>query len=364
MESSVSSLMKSLKTLCVGLLCAAAVTSAQSQAREKFIFAWPSAINSGIANLTFAKALGYFEKENLEVDVIVLTGSGVIIPQLLSGQIHSAYASLEPLPVSRQPGKPNFPIKFVYNYLPRSIWEIAVLDESPIRNLADMKGKTLGVVSLTAGNVLLTQAMLQKEGVDWSTVQRVAVGSGVPAFEALRRKQVDALNLWDTMDAALALSGTKIRIVPYSKDFAGLSSHGFPVTDELLRTKPDLIARFGRAMSKGAVACQANLEGCIKSFWKEYPALRPTTGTEAENLRKEVAILTPRIENLMYNRNDTNMGAFEPRDWTQLIAALKLGGMIESKIEVPLDSLYTNRFVPEYNKFNRKEVIDQAKAYK
>lgn len=351
------------KALCAALLCAAAV-NVHAQAKEKFVFAWPSAINSGIANLTFAKALGYFEKENLEVDVIMLAGSGVIIPQLLSGAIHSAYASLEPLPVSRQAGKPNFPLKFVYNYLPRSIWEIAVLEDSTVKTLSDMTGKTLGVVSLTAGNVLLTQAMLQNEGVDWSTVQRVGVGSGVPAFEALRRKQVDAINLWDTMHAALALSGTKIRLVPYGKEFAGLSSHGFPVTDELLRTRPDFIARFGRAMSKGAVACQANLEGCIKSFWREYPGMRPTTGTEEENLRREVQILTPRIENLMYGRNDSNMGAFETRDWSQLIAALKLGGMITADSNIPLDSLYTNRLVPEYNRFNRQEVIDQAKAYK
>lgn len=353
------------RTLAGLMFCAAlAATGAQAQSKDKFIFAWPSAINSGVANLTFTRALGFFDQENLDVEVIVLTGSGVIIPQLLSGGIHSAYASLEPLPVSRQPGKPNFPIRFVYNYLPRSIWEIAVLDESSLKTVADLKGKTLGVVSITAGNVLLTQAMIQKEGVDWASVQRVAVGSGVPAFEALRRKQVDAINLWDTMDAALALSGTKIRLLPYPKDFAGLSSHGFPVTEELLRTKPDLIARFGRAMSKGAVACQANLEGCIKSFWREYPAMRPTSGTEQENLRKEVAIMTPRIENLMYGRNDTNMGAFEDRDWTQLIAALKLGGMITDNFNVPLDTLYTNKLVPEYNKFDRKDVITKAKAYK
>lgn len=354
-----------LNSLCAVALCAVSTfAQAQSKPKEKFIFAWPSAINSGVANLTFARELGYFDRENLEIDVIVLAGSGVIIPQLLSGAIHSAYASLEPLPVSRQPGKPNFPLRFVYNYLPRSIWEIAVLDESPIKSIADFNGKSLGVVSLTAGNVLLTQAMMQKEKVDWSSVSRVAVGSGVPAFEALRRKSVDAINLWDTMHAALALSGTKIRVLPYTKDFANLSSHGFPVTEELLKSRPDFIARFGRAMSKGAVACQANLEGCIKSFWRAYPALKPTTGSEAENLKREVAIMTPRMENLMFGRNDANMGSFETRDWTQLIFALKQGGVIAENVNVPLDSLFTNQFVPEYNKFSRKQVIDQARAYK
>ena len=345
------------------LLAGAGGAAAQTKPREKFTFAWPSAINSGVANLTFATELGFFAEENLDVDVVVLTGSGVIIPQLLAGKIHSAYSSLEVLPVARQPGKPNFPIKFAYNFLPRSIWEIAVLEESPIKSLADLGGKTLGVVSITAGNVAVTQAMLQREGVDWSSVNRVGVGSGVPAFEALRRQKVDALNLWDTMDRALELSGTKIRRIPYSKDYASLPSHGFPVTDELMKTRPDLIARFGRAMSKGAVACQANLTGCIKSFWRQYPTLKPTAGSEEENLKKEVEILTPRLANLMFERTAGNMGAFRDSDWSTLIGALKQGGMIGQDVQIALDSLYTNSLVPEFNKFDWAAVAAKAKAY-
>ncbi|MBK8008894.1 MAG: ABC transporter substrate-binding protein [Rhizobiales bacterium] len=348
----------------VVLVLAAAVAAPEAKAKDKFVFAWPSAINSGVANFTFAKALGFFDEENLDVELIVLTGSGVIIPQLLQGSIHTAYASLEPLPISRQEGKPNFPIQFTYNYLPRSIWELAVLDESKIKTFADLKGATIGFVSLTSGNIAMTQAMAQNQGVDWSTVQKLGVGSGVPAFEALRRKQIDALNLWDTMHVALGLSGTKIRLVPFPKEYQSLPSHGFPYTNEMIKKRPDLIAKFGRAMSKGAIACQANLEGCIRSFWKEYPTLKPTTGTDEENIKREMTILKPRIANLVYGRNDKNMGEFSAKEWELVVGALKLGGLIDQKANIPLNSLYTNQFVAEYNRFSRDEVTKKAKAYK
>lgn len=355
-----------LKSMLLPLLGLAAWLSATpaAVAKDKFVFAWPSAINSGVANLTFARALGFFDEENLDVDVIVLTGSGVIIPQLMAGTVHTAYASLEPLPIARQAGKPNFPLRFVYNYLPRGIWELAVLEESPIKAVADFKNKTIGFVSLTSGNIAMTQAMAQREGVDWNSVQKIAVGSGVPAFEALRRKQIDVLNLWDTMNVALQRSGTNIRLIPFPKDFQALSSHGFPVTEELLRTKPDLIVRFGRAMSKGAIACEANMAGCVKSYWREYPALEPKSGSEADNLANEVEILRPRIANLMFGRTKDNMGAFSEQDWTQLIAALKAGGLIEKDADIKLDTLYTNQFVPEFNRFDRDAVVGKAKAYK
>ncbi|MBX3514468.1 MAG: ABC transporter substrate-binding protein [Xanthobacteraceae bacterium] len=343
---------------------AAAISGPAAMAKDKFVFAWPSAINSGVANFTFAKALGFFDEEGLDVELIVLAGSGVIIPQLLQGSIHTAYASLEPIPISRQEGKPNFPIRFAYNYLPRSIWELAVLDDSRIKSFADLKGSTIGFVALTSGNIAMTQAMAQNQGVDWSTVQKMGVGSGVPAFEALRRKQIDALNLWDTMHVALELSGTKIRRIAFPKEYQGLPSHGFPYTNEMIKKRPDLIAKFGRAMSKGAVACQANLEGCIRSFWKEYPTMRPTTGTEEENIKREMAILKPRLENLLYARNDKNMGAFTDKEWQLIIGALKLGGLIDQKANIPTNTLYTNEFVAEYNRFSREDVVKKAKAYK
>lgn len=206
--------------------------SYSAQAKDNFVFAWPSAINSGVAPISLARQLGYFDAEKLDVQVQVLTGSGVIVPQLLAGKIDAAYSSLEPLVISRQPGKPNFPLRFVYNFLPRSIWEFVVPANSPIKSLSDLKGKTIGELALGSGNIFMTRAILSDAGVAWSDVKLQAVGTGVAAFEALRSGQIDVLNLFDTAHVRLEQSGTVIRRLEVPPKTQNLSSHGIQVTEE------------------------------------------------------------------------------------------------------------------------------------
>ena len=353
------------QVLWAGACLAAAVAPLGAQARDKFVFAWPSAINSGVAPLTFAAQLGYFDKENLEVPIQVLTGSGVIIPQLMAGNVQGAYSSLEPLVIARQPGKPDYPLVFAYNYLRRSVWEFAVLDDSPIKSLADVKGGTIGVLALSSGNIFLTRAMVEQQGVAWTDVKLLSVGTGAAAFDALKTRQIQVLNLFDTAHVRVEQAGTKIRRLPVPAEFDGLSSHGISVTQKLMKDNPGLVARFGRALTKGTLACNANLDACVRSYWAAYPALKPTPAAEADTLRKEKEVLAVRMKNLLYMRPGDNaqMGAFSDLDWTKLIGALKQGGEI-SVTNLPLNTLYTNALVAEYNKFDANEVMAQAKAAK
>lgn len=355
--------MRWIRSLVAGALVLGSLFPTGAEARDRFVFAWPSAINSGVAPLTFARKLGYFDAENISLEVQVLTGSGVIIPQLLAGTAQAAYASLEPIIISRQPNKPNFPIRFIYNYMPRSIWEFAVLRDGPIRTLADLKGKTIGVLALSAGNLYMVRAMLQDAGVAWSDVKLQSVGTGVAAFEALRSGQIQALNLFDTAHVRLEQSGTAIRRLPVAPRFQELSSHGILVTDALLASKPDLLARFGRALTKGNIACNANLPACIRSYWEAYPALRPSTGTEEENLRREVQVLEYRMKNLLHVPAGTTgqYGRFSDADWTTLVDALKAGGEV-TRTDVPLSSYFTNQLVPDFNRFDVDQVAREARA--
>ncbi len=361
-------MIKTFRGLCTAMVAGAltlAAAGTAALAKDKFVFAWPSAINSGVAPLTFAAQLGYFDKEDMAVQVQVLTGSGVIIPQLMAGNIQGAYSSLEPLIIARQPGKPNYPIMFAYNYLRRSVWEFAVLDDSPVKSFADLKGSTIGVLALSSGNIFMLRAILESQGVPWSSIKLQAVGTGAAAFDALRTRQIQMLNLFDTAHVRLEQSGTKIRRLQVPAEFDGLSSHGISVTQALFKDNPGLIERFGRALTKGTLACQANLDACIRSYWAAYPALKPAPAAEAETLRKEREVLTVRMGNLTYMRPGVTaqMGAFSTDDWTKLIAALKAGGEI-SDTEIPLSSLYSNALVPGFNRFDQAEVIAQAKAAK
>jgi NitT/TauT family transport system substrate-binding protein len=340
-----------------------AVLPQQATAQDKIVYGIPGPATSAVANLTFAMELGFFADEKITVEMVPLAGSGIIIPQLLSGQIHISGASIDPLIVSRQPGKPNFPLKFVYNLNRNMVWELAVMKDSKYQSIADLKGTVIGVSSLAANNIP-HQAMLRTAGVDLKSVTFQAVGIGVPAYEALRTKQVEVLGLWDVTHAAIEVNGGDIRRLPIPPEFRGRSSHGFEVSEKFLAEKPDLIARFGRAAAKGTVACAANHVGCIKAFWKRYPELKPKTGSEDAIIRREVKVMLARLDNQTYFAPGAKKqwGIFDEQDWRHLIGLLKEGGAITTD-DIRLDTLYTNELVPEFNRFDEAEVIAKAKAY-
>ncbi len=333
-----------------------------AHAADKVTFAWPGVMSSGYGPIAFAQELGFFQDENIEVDTVLLQGASTIIPQLMNGTVFTAFITLNPLIVARQPGNPNFDLRYVYDVVPKSIWELTVLKDSKIGSVKDLAGKTVGVGLLSGGEVPMTKAILKHEGVDPNSVQFIQVGMGVPALDALKRGKVDALNLFDVLNAGMELQGLAIRRLPLPAEFQHLSSYGFPVTTKMIAEHPDLIARFGRAFAKGSVACQANLEGCLAAYWKHEPDQKPAV-LDDEAMTRAVKVLKVRLDNMeIPQTGPTRLGAFSDADWTRTAEYLAEGGQIADP-NVKLDTLYTNRFVPEYNRFDIADVIAKAKAY-
>lgn len=337
-------------------------TAAVAQPLEVVKIGWPAGFASNMAHLTFGKELGLFKDENLDYEVVSMQGTYPVIQQILSGGFDTGYVGVETVVNALQPGTTPIPLKFVFNYARQSIWEIVVPESSPIKNLADLKDKTIGIAGPTFGNVPVTKAALGVVGVQPNQFSLFTVGTGGPAFRAMTTGQVDALNLWDTMHATLEASGFKLREIKFPDEFEGNPSHGFAVTDNLIKNRPEFVARFGRAIAKSIVACDANLEECIRSFWRAYPAQKPQ-GPENEAMAKEMKILSARMKKLMYFGPGEKplLGSFTDAEWHGVIKSLKLGGVI-TVTDLPMDKLYTNRFVADFNKFDREDVIKRAKT--
>lgn len=335
---------------------------AVAQSPDVVKIGWPAGFASNMAHLTFGKELGLFKDDNLDYEVVSMQGTYPVIQQILSGGFDTGYVGVETVVNALQPGATPIPLRFVFNYTRQSIWEIVVPENSPIKGLADLKGKTIGIAGPTFGNVPVTKAALGVVGIQPSQYSLFTVGTGGPAFRAMTTGQVDALNLWDTMHATLEASGFKLREVNFPSEFDGNPSHGFAVTDDLIKNKPEFVARFGRAIAKSIVACDANLEECIRSFWRAYPAQKPQ-GLESEAMAKELKILSARMKKLLYFGPGEKplLGSFTDAEWQGVIKSLKLGGVI-TVTDLPMDKLYTNRFVADFNKFDRADVIKRAKA--
>ena len=330
------------------------------QAATKIVYGSTTEMTLSQAVMVAAKELGYFSDEGLDVEMMGFKGTGTLLPQILARRVDIGYPNPDTFILSRAPGKEKLPVKYFYNASPRTIWEFAVLADSPIKTLKDLDGKSVGVGTLAYGNIPITKAQFKKLGVN-ATLVPVGLGSG--AFLALTSKRVDALNLWDSQHATMETEGVAIRRLAQLPNYEALMSNGFVAHEELIRDKPEVIIGFGRAVAKATVFCEANPKACVELFWKAYPNTKPN-GDAAKVLDDGVKIFLSDFKSkLAFPPGPRQYGKFDPKIWRDFAEALYDGGQLSTR-DVDVDACYTNEFVPKFSDFDADKIRAQAAAFK
>jgi NitT/TauT family transport system substrate-binding protein len=187
--------------------------------------------------------LGYFKQENIELEILDFKGASVLLPQVANKTVTIGFPGPDPLIISHQPGRDPLPVKFFYNGARKSIWEFLVPENSPLKTLADLKGKTIGVGELANANVPITRAMLKEIGfASTKDYSFMAIGVGAPAFRATLKGDVDTYNTFDTNTAAFETTGVKLRRLPQELKYKELFSNGFVANVDTIKERPELIA--------------------------------------------------------------------------------------------------------------------------
>lgn len=346
-------------------LALGSLASLPAQAQEKAVFGFPAPPNVQFAYLWFGSKLGFFKDEGLQLDVISVTGSAVLLPQVASGQVHIGYANPDLAVIALAKGEP-LPVRFVANWLRSQTFEFVVLDNSPLKTLADLKGKKLGVGALTWGNLPLSKAMLATVDLGWNKdVQVLPVGLGAAAWRRLQTGEVDALNLFVGEHGRMELAGIPIRRLPMPEAFRSIFSNGFVASEKMISEKPKLVSGMVRAIVKSWAACKANTEACVRAYWEAVPTSRPPADKEAEQLKTD-------MRQAMFDRNQLDdfggasvrrYGDFPEDAWRRLIKVMHEEGLI-ARADLDLSKLYTGRFVDEFNAFDPAAVERAARAAK
>jgi NitT/TauT family transport system substrate-binding protein len=351
----------------IGAAVAAVVLSASAAlAQDKVAYGTASRVGLANAAMFMAEVMGFFREENIELQTVQFDGTGVLLPQIANKSITVGYPIPDPLILSHDTGKSPLPIKFFYNVNHSYNWEIVVPAASPIKSIPDLKGKTIGVIALSVGNVPVTRSILREAGLKpGDDVQLVAVGQGPATINTFTSGRIDALNLFDVVHSQMEADGIAIRRVPLPEKYRQLSGNSFAAHVDTFRENPDLLKRFGRAYTKGLVACDANPEGCVRAMWKLHPSSRPTSGDEAKIIADSVRILQANMRNKVPEAGSgaPAYGRFDERNWKTSLEILGDNGMLQNR-DIDLSKLYTNEFVPAFGEFDRAAVLARAKAFK
>jgi len=296
---------------------------------------------------------GYFAAEGLQVEFIPNAGGGAALRQVATGNATFSIGSPENMLNSVAAG---MTLRAVATVVTRQIFRIVVLPDSPIRRIAEARGKKVGVSSFTSGSFPFAKFALSEQGIDPDRdVQFVTVGTGGPALDALKTGKVDVLSTWDTQIAIFEELGTRVRLLPDPSNVT-FPADQILVEASTLARNPGLVARFARAVIKGIVFAHTNPDAAIGFYIQAFPDAARALSREAH-----VRILKARLANMQLIPSQGGRWGYIPLDdYARLQdAALQLGTVTRRH---DLAQLMSNALWRQINDFDVRKVQAEAKA--
>lgn len=348
------------RPLCLVLLILVGVSPASAQTRIRYLLTSPTPNVAEAAHSSVPEKLGFWKDAGLDVEVKPFGGSTGATQVVISGSAEFTMASPEALLVGRQEGAN---IKGVYNHTRESIYTIAVVKDSPIKKLEDLKNKTIGVVSLSSGATSVAKAMLRGVGFDpEKDLKWLPIGLGPQSANALKSNQVDAIAMWDWAYAILENAGFQFRQfeTPGTSKLLALM---LITNGEFLKANSGADMKFAQGIAKGTLFTLSNPEAAVRIHWDKYPASKPTNIPEDQALREAVHVLQARLAKYrLEGRADPRFGAFTRDEWTSTQNFFFDVGVINKKPDV--GEYFTNDLIDSVNNFDKAAIIKKAESYR
>src|SRR6187402_24007 len=137
---------------------------------------------------------------------------------------------------------------------------LLVLNDSPIRKLADIRGKKIALQKGSSAHYLLVRAV-EKAGLQWSDIQPIYLAPA-DARAAFERKSVDAWAIWDPFYAASELA-LKPRVLATGRDLS--SNNSFYLASRPFVTQhPQVLAVLYEELTRADRLAQENRPEVIK----------------------------------------------------------------------------------------------------
>ena len=319
-------------------------------------------LNVGYPFATLAKALGYYEQDGLDVDIVPGQSSATVAQLLLSGRADIGLAQPDPIVIQRANNR--IPLVSFYAVCRRGTNRFVVNPDSPIQSVRDLKGKKVGVNDLGSGGVIYLRARLKEAGMSPNDVQLMSVGYGTPFYEALKNHNVDAEVSFTGGIARQQMAGYSVRVLPITPDEMNQYSFNLFATQSFIDKNPDVIAGVGRAVGKATVFLMTSPEAAVRIFWKQYPDRAPKNLNDSKALQNDLAIIKAEIREMAADELPINFkwGSQDAATFGKIQSYLADAGQIPKPI-APTD-FFTNAFADQYNQFDHQAIVNQAKNWK
>jgi NitT/TauT family transport system substrate-binding protein len=308
----------------VALLAAAA--SAPASADTTVTVGKASATSDAIIPVNVGDELGIFKKHGLDLKIIDFGGGSKMAQALAAGSIDIGDgAGTEMAFVAK--GAPMLAV--CESTGPAPFLGIGVPWDSPIKKLADLKGKIIGVSSNGSFSDWSGRELARKQGWGENGVTTVAIGGGAaPANAALRTHQVDAAIGGTSQFLAFEETKDGRLLAPVSSYEGNVASGALFASNQLIASHPDAIRAFLAA-------------------WIETVDYMRTHKPETVKITSGITHFS---DNVMSREYDLTIGMFTKacRFDAESLATLKrsFGEMKLVEGDPDMSKLYTEAFLP------------------
>jgi NitT/TauT family transport system substrate-binding protein len=317
-----------LVALFLWALVLAAAPRAGAAEAVTYLFPAPPSLPA-FGPIRLAQGKGYFAAAGLEVTFAVGRGGVDVAKQVGAGNAPLGGIVADAPIVVRQNG---VPIKIVAVFGGKGFMQLVVREDSGIAKPADLKGKTITVMSYQDTTYYALLGLLASAGLTQDDVDIQAAGP-VGVWEAVATgKSAGMAGVPDWIPPVEA-AGVKVRILPTDTFFPHMAQ-AIAASDETIKTKPALVRAFVHAALHGMKDIMDDPDKAAADFVAVVPDWKGKEGGIKAAFRYYATLVYP---------GQKTLGEVDVERLAKLQDFYLAKGIIRQK--TPVDELYTNEFV-------------------
>jgi ABC-type nitrate/sulfonate/bicarbonate transport system substrate-binding protein len=182
--------MSTRNTVISGILfCLVLLVSSSSLAQEKFKFPVSASSKTlGYSPLWVASNLGFFDREGLDVQVVLVSGADKSTMALLGGSVYISSGGTDTVVSAVEQGADLASIGGIINGLTHYI-----MGGKKFRTFEDLRGANVGSSGLTSGTAFVLRRVLRAKGLEYPRdYNLINIGGSAQAFISLTAGRIDA----------------------------------------------------------------------------------------------------------------------------------------------------------------------------
>jgi NitT/TauT family transport system substrate-binding protein len=315
----------------VGLLMGAQlVTSPVATAAEAVTYLFPAPPSlPAFGPIRLAKGKGYFAEVGIDVNFAVGRGGVDVAKQVGAGNAPLGGIVADGPIMVRQNG---VPIKIVAVFGGRGFMQLVVREDSGIQKPADLKGKTISVMSFQDTTYYALLGLLASAGLTQDDLNIQSAGpAGVWEFVATG-KAAGMAGVPDWIPPVLA-AGVKVKVIPTDEFFPHMAQ-AIGVSDQVIKDKPELIGKFVKAALRGMKDIMDDPGKAADQFVEYVPEWKGKEGAVKAAFNYYATLVYP---------GQKQLGEVDVQRLANLQDFYLAKGIIQRKS--PIEELYTNQFI-------------------